>query len=244
MKQSTSSEIQLLPDEELNLFLDGRLRLIQSKEGYRFSVDAVFLSEFVTIRPDDVVIDFGVGCGVIPLILSLTRPVRYALGIEIQEDLANQAARNVALNGLEGKIYIIQGDIKHPPFEGKIANVVVCNPPYRKVKSGRLNPDMRRAIARHELTISIDDILRTAGAVLRKKGRLAIIYPAERLADILARMRPHNLEPKRLQLNYPNLNSGAKLALIEACLAGKPGLKILPPLIGQGKFSLITGGRP
>jgi tRNA1Val (adenine37-N6)-methyltransferase len=237
MKQLTSSEIKLLPDEGIDLFLNGRLKLIQSKDGYRFSIDAVFLSEFVTIKPNDVVFDLGTGCGVIPLILSLTRPVGQAFGIEIQEALAGQAARNVAINGFKGKIGIILGDIRYPPIADKTADVVVCNPPYRKVKSGRINPDLCRAIARHELLTSIDDILRTAGAILRKKGRLAIIYPAERLADILTRMRRFNLEPKRLQINYPDANSGAKLALIEAYPAGRPGLEILPPLIGQGKFS-------
>jgi tRNA1(Val) A37 N6-methylase TrmN6 len=237
MKQLTSSEINLLPDEGIDLFLGGRLRLIQSKDGYRFSIDAVFLSEFVTIRPNDVVVDLGTGCGVIPLILGLTRPFGYALGIEIQEALADQAARNVAINGFKGKIEIIRGDIRHPPIGDKKADVVICNPPYRRVKSGRINPDLRRAIARHELLISIDDILRTAVDILKKKGRLAIIYPAERLADILTRMRRFNLEPKRLQISYPDPEASAKLALIEAYPAGRPGMEILPPLIGQGRFS-------
>lgn len=238
MKSFRSHEIPLLPDEEINFFLDGRLKLIQSKNGYRFSIDAVFLSEFVTVRPGDVVIDLGTGCGIILLMLLLEKPVGHAYGLEIQKELAHQAVKNAAINGLGDKMEVIVGDIKHPAIKKESADVVVCNPPYRKVKSGRINTDLRRAIARHELLASVDDILWAAKNILRKKGRLAMIYPAERLVDILVRMGRFSLEPKRIQINYPDLRSVAKLALIEASLGGRPGLKILEPLIGQGNFSL------
>lgn len=238
MKSSRSHEIVLRPDESIDSFMEGRLKLIQSKDGYRFSIDAILLSEFVTIRPADLVVDLGTGCGIIPLILLLTRPVGHAFGLEIQEDLAAQAARNASLNGFETKMEVIIGDIRRPPMAKKWADVVICNPPYRKVNSGRINPDARRAIARHELLASIDDILTAATGLLRKKGRLALIYPSVRLTDILARMRRFGLEPKRLQINYPTLESEAKLALIEASLGGRPGLQIKPPSIGQGDFSI------
>jgi tRNA1Val (adenine37-N6)-methyltransferase len=238
MKSFTSHDVQLRPDEGIDFFMDGRLKLIQSKNGYRFSIDAVFLSEFVTIRPGDVVIDLGTGCGIIPLILLVTKPLGYAFGLEIQKELADQAARNAVLNGFGDRMEIILGDVKHSSIKKKSADVVICNPPYRKVNSGRINPDIRRAIARHELLASVDDILSAASGILRKKGRVAMIYPAERLVDVLARMRRFNLEPKRVQINYPDMHSDAKLALIEASLGGNPGLEILPPLIGQGNFSV------
>lgn len=234
MKSFTSHEIQLGPDEEIDSFMDGRLKLIQSRNGYRFSIDAVFLSEFVTVRPGDVVIDLGTGCGIIPLILCLEKPVGHTYGLEIQKELAHQAWRNAAINGFEDRMEIILGDIKHPAVKKESADVVVCNPPYRKVKSGRINPDLRKAIARHELLASVDDILRAARGILQNRGRLAMIYPAVRVVDILARMRRFNLEPKRIQIHYPDLQSGAELVLLEASLGGKPGLEILRPLIGQG----------
>jgi tRNA1Val (adenine37-N6)-methyltransferase len=229
---------EIRPDECIDQFLEGRLKLIQSRDGYRFSIDAVLLSEFVTIRPEDVVVDIGTGCGVILLILLLTKPAGYAFGLEIQEALASQARRNAVLNGFEDKMGIILGDIKNPPMAKQIADVVICNPPYRNTESGRINPDQRRAIARHEILASIDDILRAARNLLRKKGRLAMIYPSIRLVDILLRMRRFELEPKKVRINYPGLQSGARLALIEAVLGGKPGLEIRPPLIGQGNFSI------
>ncbi|UCF82400.1 MAG: methyltransferase [Desulfobacteraceae bacterium] len=234
MKSSRSPEINLKPGECIDYFMDGRLRVIQSKDGYRFSIDAILLSEFVTVRPGDVVVDFGTGCGVIPLILLLTRPVGYTIGLEIQEELAEQAARNVLLNGFEDKMGVVLGDIKNPPIAEKSADVVVCNPPYRQMKSGRINPDQRRAIAKHEILTSIDNILHAARSVLRKKGRLSLIYPSIRLVDVLARMRQFNLEPKKIQINYPDLKSSAKLALVEATIGGRPGLEIVPPIIGQG----------
>jgi tRNA1(Val) A37 N6-methylase TrmN6 len=229
---------EIRPDECIDQFLEGRLRLIQSRDGYRFSIDAVLLSEFVTIRPEDVVVDIGTGCGVILLILLLTKPAGHVFGLEIQEALASQARRNAVFNGFGDKMGIILGDIKNPPMAKKFADVVICNPPYRKAESGRINPDQRRAIARHEILASIDDILRAAGNLLRKKGRLAMIYPSVRLVDILLRMRRFDLEPKKVRINYPGLQSGARLALIEAVLGGKPGLEIGPPLIGQGNFSI------
>ncbi len=236
MKSSRSTEIIVRPGERIDCFMDGRLKLIQSKDGYRFSIDAILLAEFVTIRQGDVVVDLGTGCGVIPLILLLTKYVGYAFGLEIQEELAGQAARNVLLNGFDDKMRVVLGDIKNPPIAEESADVVTCNPPYRQIKSGRINPDPRRAIARHEIMVSIDDILRAARSVLRKKGRLALIYSSVRLADILVRMRRFNLEPKKIQIIYPDLNSGAKLVLVEAILGGRPGLKISPPIVGQGNW--------
>jgi len=238
MKSFTPHDVRLRPGESVDLFMNGKLMLIQSEDGYRFSIDAVFLAEFVTIRTGDVVIDLGTGCGIIPMILLLTKPVGHVFGLEIQAELADQAARNAAINGFEDKMEVILGDIKHHSIKKKSADVVICNPPYRKIKSGRINPDLRRAIARHELLASVDDILQSARDILRKKGRMAMVYPAERLVDILARMRRFNLEPKKIQINHPDLQSDAKLALIEASLGGKPGLEILSPLIGQGNFSI------
>ncbi len=238
MKSSRSHDSTFWPDESIDLFMEGRLKLIQSRDGYRFSIDAILLSQFVTIRPEDVVVDLGTGCGIILLILLLTRPVGHVFGLEIQKELAAQAKRNAKLNGFEKKMEIIIGDIRCPPVTRNWADVVISNPPYRQLKSGRINPDPRRAVARHELLTSIDDILMAATGLLRKKGRLTLIYPSVRLTDILGRMRHFGLEPKRLRIIYPNLQSQARLALIEGSLGGSPGLKVDPPLTGQGNFSI------
>ncbi|MBW1888689.1 MAG: SAM-dependent methyltransferase, partial [Deltaproteobacteria bacterium] len=180
----------------------------------------------------------GTGCGIIPLVLLLTKPLGYGFGLEIQLDLAHQAARNAVLNGFGHKMGVISGDIRHLPLVSSWADVVVCNPPYREKDSGRINPDPQRAIARHEILASTDDILGAARRLLRAKGRLAMIYPATRLVDLMGSMRGYGLEPKRIRIIYPDLQSEAKLALIEASLGGRRGLKILPPIMDQGDFSI------
>jgi tRNA1Val (adenine37-N6)-methyltransferase len=238
MKQSKSHDVDLLPDESIDGFMNGNLRLIQSRTGYRFSIDAVLLAEFVTIKQGDVVVDLGAGCGIIPLVLLLKKPVRHAYGIEIQWGLAYQTARNAMLNGFSDRMSVIMGDIRIPPLSASCANVVVCNPPYRRKDSGRINPDQQRAIARHEILASLDDILNTTKRILKPKGRLAMIYPVERLNDLMIKMRSLGMEPKRLRIIYPGMESEAKLVMIEASLGSKAGLKVLPPLLDQGDYSI------
>lgn len=237
MKSSTASEIGLRPDETLDEFMEGRLRVIQSRRGYRFSSDAVLLAEFVSTRAGDLVVDLGTGCGIIPLVLLLTRPIRHAVGLEIQPDLAGQAFRNALLNGLTHRMSVIQGDLRHPPIAPFSADVVVCNPPYRQTSTGRVNPDLQRAIARHEVLASLDDILGASRRVLKAGGRLAVIYAAVRLVDLLIRMRGFGLEPKRIKLIHPAPESDAKLVLVEASAGGRRGVKILPPPTDQGRSS-------
>jgi len=225
--------------ETIDTFLNGKLKIIQSRQGYRFSVDALLLAEFVSIRSEDVVVDLGAGCGIISLFLAVERGVGFIVGLELQEGLASQAKRNIVLNKLENKIGIIQGDLRNLPMAPGFANVVVCNPPFRKGKSGRINPDPCKAIARHEIAVSLDDILASGKALLKPGGRLALIYPSNRLAEIFSKMRIQELEPKRLQIIFPDPSSHAKLAMIEGRLHGKSGLKILPPIFGQGRFSIM-----
>ncbi|MBW1915452.1 MAG: methyltransferase [Deltaproteobacteria bacterium] len=237
MKTSGHSEIELRPNESIDRFMDGRIRLVQSRAGYRFSIDAILLSEFVTIKKGDVVADLGTGCGIIPLVLLLKRPVSHAIALEVQGELADQAVRNAALNDYSNKMSVILGDLRYPPLSASSVDVVVCNPPYRKKDSGRINPDQQRAIARHEILVSLDDILDTSRHLLRARGRFAMIYPAERLVDLMVRMTGKGLEPKKVRIIYPNLESEAKLALVEACPGGRRGVKILPPLLDQGRYS-------
>jgi tRNA1Val (adenine37-N6)-methyltransferase len=240
MKPSKFHDRVLKPYESLDEFMGGRLRLIQSRTGYRFSVDAVLLSQFVTVKPGDTVVDLGTGCGIIGLILLLTRRVDSVFGLEIQPYLADLAARNAALNGFQNRMQVIVGDIRHPPFAPGKMDLVVCNPPYRKGLSGRINPDSEKAIARHEIKTSLGDVLSTASEILKPKGRLAMIYPAVRMVDALAEMRSIGLEPKRIRVIYPRMDSEARLVLIEASLRGRAGLTVLPPLMDQGDFSIAS----
>ncbi len=245
MKSSSPPEIPLRNGESLDLFMGGRLKVIQSEGGYRFSSDAVLLSEFVTVKPGDVIVDLGTGCGVIPLILLVLRNPERIIGVEIQKDLASQAHRNARINRLGKRIDVVVGDIRDLPIADAFADVVICNPPYRKAKSGRINPDRRRAVARHEILADLNDVLYAARLLLREKGRVALIYPAVRLADVMTGMRRMNMEPKRVRTVHPDIRSAAKLTLIEGVLAGMPGLELGPPLLGQGgSFIKSPSGKP
>jgi tRNA1Val (adenine37-N6)-methyltransferase len=226
-------------DETVDTFLNGKVRIIQSRQGYRFSVDALLLAEFVLIKNEDLVIDLGAGSGIISLFLAVKRKVGFIVGIELQKELASQAQRNVALNELERKIAIIQGDLRHLPLARGFADVVVCNPPYRQQRSGRISPDESKAIARHEIAANLDAILDAGKTLLKRGGRLTLIYPANRLTEVFTKMRKEGLEPKRLQIIFPDSASYAKLALIEGRLQGSSGLKILPPIFGQGRYSVL-----
>jgi tRNA1Val (adenine37-N6)-methyltransferase len=241
MRPSRFHDVELRRDESVDEFMDGRLRLIQSARGYRFSIDAVLLSEFVTVRPGDLVVDLGTGCGIISLILLLTRPAYYVVGLEIQPHLAEAAIRNAILNGFKERMGVVLGDIRHPPLAQGKADVVVCNPPYRPRNSGRLNPASEKAIARHELLASLDDILKTAHSLLKPRGKLAIIFPVARLADVVQQMRRFGLEPKRMRVIYPGMKSEAKLVLVEGSRGGKGGLKVLPPLVDRVGLSISNG---
>ncbi len=238
MIASKSSEIDLLPGETIDPFRDGRLRIIQSKTGYRFSIDAILLSDFITIKKNDTVIDLGTGCGVIPLSLLDSKPVKHIYCVEIQPELACQAVRNAKLNNLDKKMSVILADMRNLPLPVSSVNAVVCNPPYRRKESGRINPDNQRAIARHEIHASLDDIIKASKYLLSTKGRLSLIYPAERLTDLIDKLRQAGFEPKKLRVIYPDMDANAKLVLMEAWLGGKSGLTILPPLIGQGDYSI------
>ena len=200
-----------LPDETLSDFLDGRLQILQKKKGYRFSVDALLLSRFVRIRKNERAVDLGTGCGIIPLLLSQTTEAYSFVGIEVQGELASLAKKNVILNRLQDRITVYQQDFRrmrdlYPPGS---FDVVLSNPPYRRHQSGRLNPSVEKAIARHEMNGTIEELIEVIAYLLPRKGRCYLIYSASRTVDLLVSLRKNGLEPKRLQSVYPHLHREA-----------------------------------
>jgi tRNA1Val (adenine37-N6)-methyltransferase len=220
----------------------GHLKILQKQEGYRFSIDAVILAHHIVLKDMDVAVDLGTGCGIIPLIVAHRNPSVRLYGIEIQKELADLASRNVRLNHMEDRITIVHGDIKHfnTHLEPEGADVVFSNPPYRKLLSGRVSPDPERAVARHEIRASLADVISVAGKLLKPSGRLFVIYPAERTADLITQMRAFKLEPKRLRLVHSREDSDAELIVAEGLKHGKPGVAVVPCLIvhkGDGSYT-------
>jgi len=214
-------------------FFDGNIRLTQDRTGYRFSIDAVLVAHFADPRSGDKVLDLGTGCGIIPLILAYRQPHISLYGVEVQTALAELANSNVRENRREDRITVICTDMKllRPVMTAGPVDLVVCNPPFRRQGSGRINPDAQRAVARHEIKTNLSDIIQTSHRMLRTAGRLVLIYTAGRLTDILSRMRTEGIEPKFIRMIHSRQDAKATLILIEGVKGGRPDLKIAPPLI-------------
>ena len=222
-------------DETLDTFFDRRIQILQKKRGYRFSVDAILLAQFSKIRKNEKVIDLGTGCGILPLLLSHQTKAHSFVGVEIQEGLAELAKRNVLLNRLEDRISILQNDFRKlkTTFPPESFDVVLSNPPYRKYRTGRMNPTQEKAIARHELQGTLEDLASIASYLLPPKGRCYLIFPALRTVDLLIGLRNQRLEPKRLQFVHPHFEEDAKFILSESIKESGSELKVMDPLILQ-----------
>ncbi|OGP91219.1 MAG: hypothetical protein A2156_02770 [Deltaproteobacteria bacterium RBG_16_48_10] len=230
------------PDETLDPFFNGTLQLLQKKKGYRFSLDTLLLGQFIRLRKGENAIDLGTGCGILPLLLSRTTKAHAFVGIEVQKGLANLARKNVALNHLEGRISILHQDFKKLSgvFPPGSFDAVFSNPPYRKYLTGRINPSLEKAIARHEIKGTLEDLIQAATYLLPAKGRCYLIYSASRAIDLLVALRRHQLEPKRLQFVHPRNEAPAKFILVESVKTSGVELKVMGPLILDGSSETQT----
>lgn len=212
----------------------GSLRMVRSQGGYRYALDPFLLCDFAQLRAGERVADLGCGTGIIPLLLAGATAVEIIVGVEVQPELVACARRNVELNSMERRVEIVQGDVRS--LDGDVLSsgrfdVVVSNPPYRVPGRGRVAPDPERAACRHELYGGLRDFLRAAALLLRGKGRLYMVYLAERLPELLSEMRRLHLEPKRMRLVHSRETAEARLVLVEARKDGRPGMQVDAPLI-------------
>lgn len=222
--------------------LNGRFKVIQKKRGYRFSVDALLLAHFVQPGKGCHILDLGTGSGVIPLLLAHRRPGSRIVGIDIQKDMADMARRTLALNRLDDHIEIREGDIRRigDHVSARSFDVVCANPPYRRLSSGRINPEGEKARARHEISGSLADFLQAAAYALKPGGRVYLIYPTRRLVELVYRMRLQHLEPKRCRIVHSCPESRGELILVEGAAGGREELQVEPPLFihdGQGNYT-------
>ncbi len=229
----TGQKINLrIEGETIDDLLWGQLKILQKKRGYRFSIDSLLLTHFVQLKGDDSVIDLGTGSGVILLVLSHRFHCGKMVGVEIQDELADMARRSVKMNNLESRIEIVSGDIGEVEslFVPQSFSAVVFNPPYRRLNSGRINPDPEKAVARHEIKGTIRDFLLSAKYLVKEAGSVYLIYPAVRMVELLFRMRTCGIEPKRLRMVYSSCFSEGEFLLVEGKKGGGEELKVLPPL--------------
>lgn len=207
--------------------------LIQDPKRFCFGVDAVLLSGFATVKKGESVLDLGTGTGVIPILLEAKSQGQRFVGLEIQQESAEMAQRSILLNGLEEKIKIVQGDIKEIEtfFSASSFDVVTANPPYMNDGGGLKNQYNPKAIARHEILCSLEDIVRGACRMLKTGGRFYMVHRPHRLTDLLVTLRQYGLEPKRIRFVHPYLDRKPNMVLIEAVRSGRPMVQILPPLV-------------
>lgn len=225
--------VELHDGERVDDLMVGHLKVIQHENEFCFSLDAILLSHFVTVRPEVRVVDLGTGTGVIAFLLT-ARGAGHVTGLELNPTTADMAARSVLLNQLEGKVSILRGDLCRVkellPSEGY--ELVVSNPPYRPVKGGYLSSNDNVAKARHEVTATLQDVIHAARYLLKyRRGRFAMVHLPERMAEILTAMSQAGIEPKRLRLVYSSLDKEPVMLLVEGVKGAKPGLRVLPPLV-------------
>ena len=228
-----SGECKLKEKERLDDLQLSGLRIIQDPERFCFGMDAVLLSGFVKARRGDELLDLGTGTGILPLLLSAKTQCAHLTGLEIQEESADMARRSVALNHLEEKISIVTGDMKEAGtiFAPASFDCITCNPPYMIGKHGIQNPEAPKAIARHEILCTFEDVAAAAEKLLKSGGKFFLVHRPFRLAEIIVTLTKHRLEPKRMRLVYPFADKEPNMVLIEAVSGGNSRMTVEAPLI-------------
>lgn len=214
-------------DETLDSFYHGRVLLLQKKRGYRFSVDAPLLADFIRPRPADRLLELGGGNGVISLLLS-RKPSRRIVCLEVQPGLADLARRNVVLNRMEKKVLVREQDLRSFRPRERF-DIIFSNPPYIKGRGGHLSYSEEKSIAKHEIKGDIFDIMRAAGRALKKDGRACFIYPAKRRGDFDRALEEAGLKLRTVRFVHSRSGQPARWFLSE-CRFEAPSLQALPPL--------------
>ena len=219
------------------------LKIVQDSNSFCFSLDSILLPNFVTINKScQNILDIGCGNAPIPLILT-KRTNAKIIGVEIQKSIYDLAKETIKINNLENQIEIINDDINNYYLhkETDSFDLITCNPPYFKLnEESNINNSENKTIARHEKTLTLDQIFKISKKLLKNNGIIAIVNRPERLIEIINSMKKNNIEPKRMQFVYPKRSKEANILLIEGSKNGKPGIKILPPLYAHDESGSYT----
>ncbi len=234
--------INLKEQERIDDLQRNGYRIIQHPDKFCFGMDAVLLSGFCRIKEGDKVLDLGTGTGIIPILLEAKTKANHITGLEIQEESADMATRSVLLNQLEDKITIKTGDIKEAGviFQAASFDAITCNPPYMIGNHGIKNPDAPKAIARHEILCTLEDVISQAAYLLKPGGNFFLVHRPFRLVEIFSTLTKYKLEPKRMQMVHPYLNQEPNMVLIEAKRGAKSRITIEKPIIVYEKPGVYT----
>lgn len=223
----------LLPGERIDELQRNGYRIIQNPERFCFGMDAVLLSGFARAKKQERCLDLGCGNGIIPILMEAKTEGKHFTGLEIQPESADMARRSVALNGLQDRIDIVEGDIKDASkiFGESSFHVVTTNPPYMTAQHGLTNLYEAKTIARHEVLCNLEDIIRESARLLMPGGRFYMVHRPFRLAEIISLMVQYRMEPKRMRLVYPYVDREPNMVLIEGLRGGKSRMTVEKPLI-------------
>ncbi|MBQ3543765.1 MAG: tRNA1(Val) (adenine(37)-N6)-methyltransferase [Lachnospiraceae bacterium] len=208
-------------------------KIIQHKDKFCFGMDAVLLTFFAKVEEEEEVLDLGTGTGIIPILLEAKTKGKHFTGLEIQPESVDMAIRSVRLNNLTDKIDIVHGDIKEAEniFKKASFDVVTSNPPYMNDNHGIKNPELPKAIARHEILCTLEDVVKEATLMLKPGGRFYMVHRPHRLIEIITCLKKYKMEPKRIQFVHPFIDKDANMVLVEAIRGGKSMVKIEKPII-------------
>lgn len=225
--------VSLKENERIDDLQRSGYRIIQDPGKFCFGMDAVLLTGFAGARETDELLDMGTGTGIIPLLMEAKYHCAHLTGLEIQPECADMAARSVAMNGLSEKIDIVNGDIKEADvlFKSAFFDCITCNPPYMIGRHGLTNPDAPKAIARHELLCTFEDVAAQTAKLLKPGGHFFLVHRPFRLPEIMTTLIKYRLEPKRMQLVYPYVDREPNMVLIEAVRGGRSRMTVEKPLI-------------
>lgn len=231
----------LKPQERIDDLQVNNLKIIQNPKGFCFGIDAVLLANFVELKKNARVVDLGTGTGIIPILLAGKSDTSHITALEIQGEVADMARRSVKLNHLEDRIEIKNMDLKEAleVLPVNSFDVVTSNPPYMHPK-GLLNPNDEKAISRHEVKCSLQDVIYIGSRLLKHLGKFYMVHRPQRLVDIMVYCRQYKLEPKQIQFIHPSYGKKPNLLLIECRKAAMPELKILDPLYVYDKNGKYT----
>jgi len=223
----------LRPGERLDPLNRNNYTIIQNPAKFCFGMDAVLLSGFAAVKEGETAVDLGAGNGIISILLAAKTPGKHFTGLEIQADNVDMAMRSIKINQLEDRITMLQGDIKQASdIFGKASfDVVTSNPPYMTGSHGLVNPDEAKAVARHEILCTFDDVAREAAALLRPGGRFYLVHRPFRLAELICTLTAYKLEPKRMKLVHPFIDKEPNMVLLECIKGGKSRITVEAPLI-------------
>ena len=235
-------KVELLDNERIDELHIKGYRIIQSQDRFCFGMDAVLLSDFVRGKQGAKVLDMGTGTGIIPILLEAKEKGEQFFALEIQKESVEMAKRSVCLNNLQDKIQLVEGDIKEASklMKASSFDIVTCNPPYMNSQHGITNPELPKAIARHEILCTLEDVVREGAKLTKQKGSFYLIHRPFRLAEIIGMLLKYKMEPKRMRLVHPYIEKEPNMVMIEAVKGGKSRIQVEAPLIVYKKDGTYT----